>query len=58
MLITHDRLLESRQNVFDVSSLPCFGAVSQNLFTLPVGVDITSNVSLVGKSLNERWGTN
>lgn len=51
MLITHDRLLESRQNVFDVSSLPCFGAVSQNLFTLPVGVDITSNVSLVGKKL-------
>jgi hypothetical protein len=51
MLITHDRLLESRQNVFDVSSLPCFGAVSQNLFTLPVGTDITSNVSLVGKKL-------
>ena len=49
MLITHDRLLESRQNIFDVSSLPCFGAVSQNLFTLPVGEDVTSNIALVGK---------
>jgi len=51
MLITRDRLLESRQNIFDVSALPCFGAVSQNLFTLPVGTDITSNISLVGKKL-------
>lgn len=49
MLITHDRLLESRQNIFDVSALPCFGAVSQNLFTLPVGEDVTTNVSLIGK---------
>jgi len=51
MLITHDSLLESRQNIFDVSALPCFGAVSQNLFTLPVGETITSNVALVGKKL-------
>jgi len=51
MLITHDRLLEKRQNIFDVSALPCFGAVSQNLFTLPVGDSsaLTNNVSLVGK---------
>jgi hypothetical protein len=51
MLITHDRLLESRQNIFDVSALPCFGAVSQNLFTLPVGDLVTSNVSLIGKKV-------
>lgn len=51
MLITRDRLLESRQNILDVSALPCFGAVSQNLFTLPVGTDIANNVSLVGKKL-------
>ena len=49
MLITHDRLLEDRNNIFDVSSLPCFGAVSQNLFTLPVGEVLTENVSLIGK---------
>jgi len=39
MLITHDRVLaegSKRGNIFDVSALPCFGAVSQNLFTLPV----------------------
>ena len=37
-LITHDRVLAEgsrRGNIFDVSCLPCFGAVSQNLFTLP-----------------------
>lgn len=47
MLITHDRVLAEgsrRGNVFDVSSLPCFGAVSQNLFTLPVGEDATGEM--------------
>ena len=40
MLITRDRVLAEgsrRGNLFDVSALPCFGAVAQNLFTLPVG---------------------
>lgn len=40
MLITHDRVFaegSKRGNIFDVSALPCFGAVAQNLFTLPVG---------------------
>ncbi len=42
MLITHDRVLAEgsrRGNLFDVSALPCFGSVPQNLFTLPVGED-------------------
>ena len=44
MLITHDRVLaegSKRGNIFDVSCLPCFGAVSQNLFTLPVAPEAT-----------------
>lgn len=49
MLITHDRLLETRQNILDLSTFNCWGAVSQNLFTLPVGEEITNNVTLVGK---------
>ena len=51
MLVTKDRLLQDRQNVFDVSALPCFGAVSQNLFTLPAGEGLASieTVSLIGK---------
>jgi hypothetical protein len=47
MLVTHDRVLaegSKRGNIFDVSSLPCFGAVSQNLFTLPVGEDATGEL--------------
>ena len=42
MLITHDRVLSEgarRGNIFDVSCLPCFGAVSQNLFTLPTSAE-------------------
>ena len=45
MLITHDRVLaegSKRGNLFDVSALPCFGAVAQNLFTLPVGENSVS----------------
>lgn len=47
MLITYDRIFAEgspRGNVFDISSLPCFGAVSQNLFTLPVGEVISGNL--------------
>lgn len=42
MLVTHDRVLSEgsrRGNIFDVSCLPCFGAVSQNLFTLPTSAE-------------------
>ena len=51
MLVTHDGQLQKRQNIFDVSALPCFGSVSQNLFTLPVGDSstLTDNISLIGK---------
>jgi len=51
MLISHDGDLHTKQNIFDVSALPCFGAVSQNLFTLPVGDSstLTNNISLIGK---------
>ena len=51
MLISHDGQLQTRQNIFDVSALPCFGAVSQNLFTLPVldSAQLTDNITLVGK---------
>jgi len=47
MLITHDRVLaegSKRGNIFDVSALPCFGAVSQNLFTLPVAKEATGEM--------------
>ena len=47
MLITHDRVLaegSERGNIFDVSALPCFGAVSQNLFTLPVSPSSTGQL--------------
>lgn len=50
MLITHDRVLAEgsrRGNIFDVSSLPCFGAVPQNLFTLPVGIEETNNLQSI-----------
>jgi hypothetical protein len=51
MLISHDGDLHTKQNIFDVSALPCFGSVSQNLFTLPVGdsSQLTDNISLIGK---------
>ena len=51
MLISHDGDLHTKQNIFDVSALPCFGAVSQNLFTLPVGdsSQLTDNITLIGK---------
>ena len=42
LLITQDRVFSEgarRGNVFDTTSLACFGAVSQNLFTLPSGVN-------------------
>lgn len=42
MLVTQDRVFSEgarRGNVFDTTSLCCFGAVAQNLFTLPSGVD-------------------
>lgn len=47
MMITHDRIFaegSKRGNIFDVSALPCFGAVSQNLFTLPVGEEATGTL--------------
>lgn len=42
LLVTQDRIFSEgtkRGNVFDITSLACFGAVSQNLFTLPSGVN-------------------
>ena len=42
LLITQDRIFSEgtrRGNVFDTVSLACFGAVSQNLFTLPSGIN-------------------
>ena len=45
MLITHDRVLAEgspRGNIFDCSTLPCFGAVSQNLFTMPVAETLST----------------
>ena len=51
MLISHDGDLNTKQNIFDVSALPCFGAVAQNLFTLPVvdSSQLTDNITLIGK---------
>jgi hypothetical protein len=49
MMITHDRVLaegSKRGNIFDVSALPCFGSVAQNLFTLPVGEEATGDMLL------------
>lgn len=42
LLITQDRVFSEgarRGNVFDTTSLACFGAVAQNLFTLPSGAN-------------------
>lgn len=53
MLITHDRVLAERSkrgNIFDVSALPCFGSVSQNLFTLPTKEEITDSVGTISES--------
>lgn len=49
MLVTRDRILGEgmrRGNLMDIAALPCFGAVSQNLFTLPVHPDATSQESV------------
>lgn len=49
MLITHDRILETRSNIFDISTLNAWGAVPQNLFCLPMSIDVSDFVQLIGK---------
>lgn len=50
MLVTHASLLQDRTNLIDFSAFPCFGAIAQNLFTLPTSLSPgTVAVTLEGK---------